>query len=72
MTTPNYRLPQVNSHSQISTPKKKISVHVLEAGVGLLIIVSVVLAIIDPTIRVRFLELTQIILVAYIGNTVRS
>jgi hypothetical protein len=66
MSLSNDNLSKVNSHNQLSSSKKKLSAHVLEVGVLLLITGSVVLAIIDPTIRVRFLELTQIILVAYI------
>ena len=62
----NYNLPTVNSHNQLSSPKKNFSTQVLGAGVGLLIIGSMVLAVIDPTIRPQFLELTQIIVVAYI------
>jgi hypothetical protein len=66
MSLSNDNLSKVNSHNQLSSSKKKLSAHVLEVGVLLLITGSVVLAIIDPTIRVRFLDLTEIILVAYI------
>jgi hypothetical protein len=66
MTKSNYNLRKVRSNNQLSRPNKNFSTQVLGAGVGLLIIGSVVLAVIDPTIRPQFLELTQIIVVAYI------
>ena len=66
MPKSNYNLQKVSSRNQLSRPKKNFSTHVLEAGVLLLIIASVGLAVIDPTIRPQFLELTQIIVVVFI------
>ncbi|MEG4121449.1 hypothetical protein QUA43_28760 [Microcoleus sp. N9_B4] len=66
MTKLHYNLQKVSSHNQLSGPRKNFSVPILEAGVLLLIIASVGLAVVDPTIRPQFLELTQIIVVAFI------
>jgi hypothetical protein len=67
MTISNYNLPRVNSHNQISSPKKEFSVHVLEAGLMLLMIGgSLVLAVLDPSIRPLFLGLTTKVVVAYL------
>ncbi len=66
MTKFHYSLQKVSSHNQISRPRNFFSTHVLEAGILLLIIASVGLAVIDPTIRPQFLDLTQIIVVVFI------
>jgi hypothetical protein len=62
----NGSLLKVNSHNKLSSSKKKLSTHVLEVGVLLLIIGSVVLAVIDPNIRPLFLGLTTDVVIAYI------